>query len=91
VLGSSDRWQESPRSTNGSWYAPVKYSSVLLTLVYADKELTVYVNGLADQVVPLSDFREVLFSVRKLAPKIKLCRIYNRKLNYTEISHLTGN
>jgi len=91
LLGTSDSWMENARSTNGRWCAPVKYPSVLLTLVYADGVLSVYVNGLLDQVVPLSDFHEVQFEVGKLASKIKLCRIYNRKLNFTEISRLSGN
>jgi len=91
ILGNSDRWQSSPRSTSGRWYAPVKYPSVLVVLVYVDGELTVYLNGLVDQVVPLKELNSVQLTVEKLASKIKLCRIYNRKLNYTEISRLTGN
>jgi len=91
VLGNSDRWKEQSRATNGLWYAPEKYTSVLLALVYTNGELTVYVNGLVDQVVPLPDFKEVQFKVGALAGKINLCKIYNRKLNYTEISKLSGN
>lgn len=91
VLGSSDRWNEEPRSTGGQWYAPVKYSSVLLTLVYDEGELTIYVNGLVDQLVKLSDFKAPLFKIGELASKVRLVKIYNRKLNNNEIGLLCGN
>ncbi len=90
VLGNSDRWQEEPRSTNGAWYAPVKYTSVLLTVVYHNGELTTYVNGLVDQVVSLKDFKSPEFELGALAREMTLCKIYNRPLNYTEISLLAG-
>jgi len=88
VLGNSDRWKEEPRGTGGQWYAPVKYSSVLVTLVYDGKELTIYLNGLVDQVVELPDFKAAEFKIGELAGKVRLVKLYNRKLNNTEISFL---
>ena len=90
MLGNSDRWKEEPRGTGGQWYAPVKYSSVLVTLVYDGKELTIYLNGLVDQVVELPDFKAAEFKIGELAGKVRLVKLYNRKLNNTEISFLCG-
>lgn len=91
VLGNSDRWTARSRGTNGQWYAPTKYPSVQATLVYSKGELTVYVNGLVDQLVSLPEFNEQQLSLDAMVRRIKGCKIYNRKLNYTEISTLSEN
>ena len=90
VLGNSDAWKKQPRATNGTWYAPVKYSSVRLTIVYSDGELRTYINGLADQVVPQKNIRPGQLGVGTFVRKIKRIKIYNRKLNALEINRATG-
>ena len=88
VFGNSDRWKNQSRSTNGVWYAPLKYTSVLLAIVYDNGELITYVNGLVDQVVSITNFKSLQLEVGALARNVKRCKIYNRKLSYTEISRL---
>ncbi|WP_346857911.1 BNR repeat-containing protein [uncultured Draconibacterium sp.] len=89
ILGNSDGWKQAVRSTGGRWYKPVKYNSVSFTLVYSQSRLTIYINGLIDQVVPAANLSLKQFEPEDLATEINLCKIYNRKLNYTEISLLS--
>lgn len=91
VLGNSDTWKKQPRSTNGVWYKPAKFTSASLTLTYADGELSAYVNGLSDQVVEIDGFELNQFQVGDLATKIRDCKVYSRKLNFAEITQLAGN
>ncbi|WP_372775202.1 BNR repeat-containing protein [Mangrovibacterium sp.] len=91
ILGNSDGWKEAPRSTDGAWCDPVKYTSVRLTLVYSDYELKSYLNGLVDQVVGMNGFKFTQFQVGEFATKIKTCKVYNRTLNQAEINQLSGN
>ncbi len=91
ILGSSDRWKKMPRSTNGVWYDPVKYKSISLALVYSNRELTTYINGLVDQVVPVTNLTLTQLELGDLVQKIKNCKVYNRRLNFSEIAALSEN
>ena len=86
-LGNSDQWKHERRSTGGNWYQPVKYTSVDLTLVYANGELTTYVNGLVDQVVTTENLSLAYFEIGRLATEVNRCKVYGRKLNVSEIQY----
>lgn len=90
VLGNSDNWQHEPRSTNSLWYAAQKYSSIQLTLVFRKGELISYINGLVDQVVPFGSRQPGEFQLGEMVQQLEACKIYNRPLNYTEITALSA-
>lgn len=91
ILGNSDRWKKAPRSTGGVWYKHVKYESISLTLVYSNNELTIYINGLVDQVIAISDLHPEEIQTGNLVQKVKSIKVYNRELNFSEISQLSKN
>lgn len=53
VLGTADSWQQQPRGTNGDWYAPQRFTRFRLKLVYADGQLSTYINDALDQRITL--------------------------------------
>ncbi|WP_159518148.1 BNR repeat-containing protein [Sunxiuqinia indica] len=89
ILGNSDRWKTANRSTGGVWYNPVKYTSIRLTLVFANGTLITYINGLIDQVMELDEWSVKQVNLEKLILKTNDYKVYNRKLNYTEIKKLS--
>lgn len=51
TLGSSDRWREAPRATDGRWLAPLVPDTVQLKLVYRDGALRIFRDGLLSQTI----------------------------------------
>lgn len=51
TLGSSDRWREAPRATDGRWLAPLVPDSVQLKLVCCDGTLSIYRDGMLSQTI----------------------------------------
>ena len=84
-LASSDVWRTKPRGTGGEWYDPTKFHSFHLAFVYDLDTLTVYVNGLIDQKVKISN---LTLDKLKFVMKPDDYRIYDRKLMQDEIKIL---
>ena len=53
ILGTSDCWKTTSRSTGGKWYTPQKYESFKLKWEYNKGVLCVYINGLLDQKIEI--------------------------------------
>nr|WP_319400151.1 BNR-4 repeat-containing protein [uncultured Carboxylicivirga sp.] len=88
VLGTSDVWQTANRSTGGKWYDPTKFDYFSLAFIYDNKVLTIYRNGLIDQVVEVKDLKLKDISLGGFKGQIKNLKVYNRALIQEEIKAL---
>ena len=89
LLGTSDVWQTTNRGTGGQWYTPTKLEYFNLTLTYSENGLTIFRNGLIDQVVEVEGLTLSQLSLGGFNGWIEDCNIYNRALNQEEVRELT--
>lgn len=89
LLGTSDSWQTQDRGTGGKWWSPVKLKYFNLTITYKDQLLTIYRNGLIDQVVDIQNVVPGDVVLGGFEGWIEDCKIYNRALNQSEIKKLS--
>lgn len=89
VLGTADCWRDASRGTGGQWYPPTKLHFFNLTLTYANGVLTVYRNGLIDQVLEVPGLALSTVALGGFSGWINQLSLYNRALNQGEIKNLT--
>jgi len=89
LLGTSDVWQTTNRGTGGQWYTPTKLEYFNLTLTYFDDVLTIFRNGLIDQVIEVEGLTLSEIGLGGFNGWIEDCHIYNRDLNQEEVRELT--
>lgn len=87
-LTNSDSWQTQNRATGGKWWEPVKLGYFNLTLTRENNVLTIYRDGLIDQVLETDDIVLKNVVLGGFNGRIKNCRIYNRALNQQEVKKL---
>lgn len=90
VLGTADSWRRYPRGTNGDWYPVEKMKSVCLALTFDNNKIVTYVNGLIDQVVPVSLRKQKSFRFGGFKGMVKSYRVYSRVLSQEEINSLVS-
>lgn len=89
LFGTSDVWQTKNRGTGGQWYTPTKHKYFNLTLSYNGTSLTVYINGLIDQVINIEGLVLEDITLGGFNGWIEDCKIYNRVLTQEEVKVLT--
>ncbi len=89
LLGTSDVWQTTNRGTGGQWYTPTKLEYFNLTLTYANNILTIYRNGLIDQVIEIEGLTLSDLKLGGFNGWVEDCKIYNRALIQEEVRELT--
>lgn len=91
LLGNSDSWQTEHRGTGGKWWTPVKLKYFDLTLTYDTDILTIYRNGLIDQVIEVNGLKLDELVLGGFKGWVDDCRIYDRRLSQNEIQNLIIN
>ncbi|MGQ1947854.1 BNR-4 repeat-containing protein [Geofilum sp. OHC36d9] len=89
LLGTSDVWQTKNRSTGGVWWTPTKLKYFNLTLSYDGTLLTVYRNGLIDQVIEAEGLSLDDVTLGGFNGWIEDCKVFNRPLSQEEVKKLT--
>lgn len=88
VLGSSDNWQNAPRSTGGKWYTPQKLTRFQLAIIYDKGEIRTYINGLVDQYIELKGLCFSDITLGGFQGEVADFRVYNRPLAGVELEEL---
>lgn len=89
LFGTSDVWKTKDRGTGGQWYTPTKHKYFNLSLTYDGTVLTVFRNGLIDQVIEIKDLNLSDVILGGFNGWIEDCNIYNRVLTQEEVKSLT--
>lgn len=89
VLGTADSWARYGRGTNGKWYPVEKYKTLCVALVYTEGQMTTYINGLIDQVVPMDKCALKEIKWGSWGKGIRHFRLYHRALNQAEIEEIS--
>ncbi len=90
LLATSGGWRTASRGTGGEWHTPEKHTFFNLTFTYAADVLTIYINGLIDQVIELPDLEMDEVKLGGFNGWIEDFYLYERVLNHAEIMQLTG-
>jgi hypothetical protein len=90
VFGTSDVWQTQSRGTGGVWFTPSKLNFFNLTITKNNNRITIYRNGLIDQVIETNQWVNGQVKVGGFSGWTRECRIYNREINQTEVKNLTA-
>ncbi|MBE8721514.1 LamG domain-containing protein [Sphingobacterium pedocola] len=76
------------RGTDGKWHRPKKLDRFNLTLTYDKGALRTYINGLLDQTIDLGKIKWGSVEITSPDHKLSDVSVYNRRLNWREISIL---
>lgn len=89
MLATSDVWKTKKRGTGGEWYTPVKLSKFNIAISYGNNKLTVYRDGLIDQVAEVKDLVPEEIIIGGFEGSIENCHVYNRVINQSEVKKMT--